>query len=214
VRPRPSHRDEFARQGYTLGAAQLGFTVTAQLGGGQALALSPGAPFAASADGTVAAQLLGDLAGYAAMPDFGAFLLMVPQEGNQLAGMRPGWEPARRPSALTRGRPLSLLACGAGAAAAAAAAAPAGAPLALTANMSDWLLVGQSLVSLDGSACNAIGVGFAAFRSQPARGSAALPADEHARMRRAPGLPDSRLFGNRGAAPLGWTASCRRPEAI
>jgi len=73
---------------------------------------------------------------------------------------------------LTQERPLSLLTCGAGAAAAAAAAAaaPAGAPLALTANMSDWLLVGQSQVTLDGSTCNTAGVGFAAFRSQPARG--------------------------------------------
>jgi len=98
VRPRPSHRDEFARQGYTLGAAQLGFAVTAQLGGGQALALSPAAPFAASADGTVAAQLLGDLAGYAAMPDFGAFLLMVPQEGDPPACNSPGalGSPGRR----------------------------------------------------------------------------------------------------------------------
>ncbi len=202
-------RSRGAAQGYTLGAAQLGFAVTAQLGGGQALALSPAAPFAASADGTVAAQLLGDLAGYAAMPDFGAFLLMVPQEGNQLAGMRPGWEPARRPSALTRGRPLSLLACGAGAAAAAAAAAPAGAPLALTANMSDWLLVGQSQVTLDGSACNAAGVGYMAFRSQPARRRALVypprapaAARKRGRMRRPPGLP-----GRRASA----TAARRRP---
>ena len=35
--------------------------------------------------------------------------------------------------------------------------------------MSGWMLVDQSLVTLDGSECNKIGVGFSAFRYQPVR---------------------------------------------
>ena len=72
-----------ARQGYSLGLAQVSFGITVGISGGvtggQALALSPGAPFAVSGDGAVAAQLLGDLASYTAAPDFTSSMLMMPQ---------------------------------------------------------------------------------------------------------------------------------------
>lgn len=73
-------------QGYSLGAAQLSFALTVRISGGsnqtQALNLSPAAPFAASDDGTVVAELLGDLASYSAMPDFGTYILMMLQAGS------------------------------------------------------------------------------------------------------------------------------------
>lgn len=66
-----------------MGLAQLSFGITVGISGGvtggQALALSPGAPFAVSDNGAVAAQLLGDLASYTASPDFSSSMLMIPQ---------------------------------------------------------------------------------------------------------------------------------------
>ena len=81
-------------QGYSLGAAQLSFALTVQISGSgnqtaQALKLSPAAPFAASDDGTVVAELLGDLASYTVMPDFGTYILMMPQAGSAVPCSQP-----------------------------------------------------------------------------------------------------------------------------
>ena len=77
--------------------------------GGQALVLSPGAPFAVSADGAVAAQLLGDLASYTAAPDFSSSMLMIPQGSSgappmlacsmcsSISGMAVTWHQGHQP---------------------------------------------------------------------------------------------------------------------
>ena len=47
--------------------------------------------------------------------------------------------------------------------------AGAGAQLALTSNLSRWMLVPSSQVSLDGATCNMAGTGYAAFANQAVR---------------------------------------------
>lgn len=201
--------------------------------GSQALALSPGAPFAVSDDGTVAVQLLGDLTSYTAMPDFSSSLLMIPQgpgappmlgcdmwhhqldfsHGCDLASCscltpvspaadsmaptalpqcavravatcvicslspRAGAEQppinqlpthrtaGRRRNASYRGESTLLNPGSTGV----SPAVPPGTALALSANMSGWMMVHQDLVTMDGSACNKVGVSHAAFRYQPVR---------------------------------------------
>lgn len=44
--------------------------------------------------------------------------------------------------------------------------AGAGAQIALTTNLSRWMLVPSSLVNLDGSQCNMVGTGYTAFANQ------------------------------------------------
>jgi len=72
---------------------------------------------------------------------------------------------------------------------------------ALSANMSGWMLVDQSLVTLDGSECNKIGVGFSAFRYQPVRApqplSHHLPIATLGQQPRNPALCREELGGTR-----------------
>lgn len=51
--------------------------------------------------------------------------------------------------------------------------AGAGAQLALTTNLSRWMLVPSSQVSLDGSLCNMAGTGYTAFANQAVRSPSA-----------------------------------------
>ena len=44
--------------------------------------------------------------------------------------------------------------------------AGAGAQIALTTNLSRWMLVPSSMVNLDGSQCNMVGTGYTAFANQ------------------------------------------------
>lgn len=44
--------------------------------------------------------------------------------------------------------------------------AGAGAQIALTTNLSRWMLVPNSMVNLDGSVCNMVGTGYTAFYAQ------------------------------------------------
>ena len=44
--------------------------------------------------------------------------------------------------------------------------AGAGAQIALTTNLSRWMLVPSSMVNLDGSSCNMVGSGYTAFANQ------------------------------------------------
>ena len=41
---------------------------------------------------------------------------------------------------------------------------------ALTTNLSQWMMIPQSLVTLDGSACNLVGTSYSAFYNQAVRG--------------------------------------------
>jgi hypothetical protein len=71
------------QQGFLLGTAELQFGIQVAIASAndtitQTLLLDPDNPFAVNDEGTVTAQLLGDLAGYSTMPDFSSFLLMVP----------------------------------------------------------------------------------------------------------------------------------------
>ena len=70
-------------QGFLVGTAGLQFGIQVAIASAndtitQTLQLNPANPFAVNNEGTVTAQLLGDLAGYSALPDFSSFLLMVP----------------------------------------------------------------------------------------------------------------------------------------
>lgn len=70
-------------QGYLVDTARLAFDiyVTVQSNAStatQTLHLGPTEPFSITLDAQVAAQLLGDLASYTAMPDFSSYYLMIP----------------------------------------------------------------------------------------------------------------------------------------
>ncbi|KAF8065442.1 HAP2 [Scenedesmus sp. PABB004] len=74
-------------QGYGLGEASLQFVITASLApgggngsaGGEVLTLSPSTPVALSANRTLSAKLLGDLAGYVQPPVLSEKVLMIPR---------------------------------------------------------------------------------------------------------------------------------------
>lgn len=72
-------------QGYRLGDAQMQFEIDVEVSvssaagnSSQSLSLDPSTPTALSSDGSVSAQLLGDLASYQASPNFGFAILMIP----------------------------------------------------------------------------------------------------------------------------------------
>ena len=81
-------------QGYRLGDAQVQFTITVEVtvsGSGsnstQYLSLTPSTPSVLSAAGNMSAQLLGDLASYAASPNFGFAILMIPSPTGAKGGL-------------------------------------------------------------------------------------------------------------------------------
>ena len=84
-------------------------------------------------------------------------------------------------------------------------AAPQGGALALSANMSGWMMVPQDLVTLDGSACNKIGVSQAAFRYQPVR-SARRPGCRKARVQYH--NPKTLCSARHGALKVGVPCAC------
>lgn len=90
--------------GYDVGPGQVDFAINVSAsGGGRAgggsssptttttLALSPAVPAANSPAAGIAARLLGDLAAYRAMPDFGGHVLMVPFPPGKQSREKRAW---------------------------------------------------------------------------------------------------------------------------
>ena len=78
-----------ASQGFLLGTAALQFSIKVAIASSnssiaQTLVLDPANPLAVNTAGTVIAQLLGDLAGYSQLPDFGSYVLMLPAPAGML----------------------------------------------------------------------------------------------------------------------------------
>ena len=72
-------------QGYSLGESQLQFNITITIqtstsvsSSNQTLVLSPSTPLAASTNGVIVSQLLGDLAGYTSLPVLSSSTLVIP----------------------------------------------------------------------------------------------------------------------------------------
>ena len=81
-RPRPQGASSDLAQGYYLGSSVLSFNITILVNssaGTTLLTLNPSTPFLVSRDNNVAANLLGDLAAYQAIPEFPAQVLFIPQ---------------------------------------------------------------------------------------------------------------------------------------
>ena len=79
-------------QGFLLGTAALQFSIEVAIASSnasttQTLILDPANPLEINFAGTVVAQLLGDLAGYSQLPDFGSYVLMLPAPAGTLAAL-------------------------------------------------------------------------------------------------------------------------------
>jgi hypothetical protein len=163
-------------QGYLVSTSQLDFQIQINIQSTnssitQTLLLDPAQPFVVNDDGSVAAQLLGDLMSYTSMPDFSSYILMIPSPAGNIPRCIPSSDENTYPHqelcmdfwqlcscTLQHSHKSDWLACMSG-----AGLTP---DQVLSSNQSQWMMVPQSMVSIDGTQCNMVGTSYYAFRYQ------------------------------------------------